>query len=163
MLAFVSSPTTMPRFLFGSSEATALNRARLTDVIWGLHSILVNPVSKLDELKNAKRRMLRVLDETTNFPLPHLVVAASTLRPESGEEGIASFELPDDTTKRPVAPAFARSWTTFTEKARASSSRSFRAKPSDTRSRSASSRPASEISQSLNYEQNSPNHTHDYV
>jgi hypothetical protein len=153
----------MPRFLFGSSAATALSPARLTDVVSGLHSILVNPASKLDELKNAKRRMLRVLDETTKFPLPQLVVAAATLPLEGAEEGITSFELPDDTTKRPAAPAFARSWTTFTKKARASSSRSFRAKPSDTRSRSASSRQASETLAVTNYEQNSPNHTHDYV
>jgi hypothetical protein len=135
MLALLSSPGTMPRLSFDMKPAKTLRGAALTDFIWNLHSILVNPASKLDEVKSAKQRMLRVLDGTTKTPLPQMVVAAATPPPQSGEEGI---ELPANTTKRPVTPAFARSWTTFTKKARASSSRSFRAKPSDTRSRSAS-------------------------
>lgn len=141
MLALVSFPTTKPGFGFDPKPATALGGGALADFIWDCHSTIVNPASKLVEIKRAKQRMLRVLDETTKFRLPQMVVAAAAPAPQSGEEGI---ELPADTTKRPATPAFARSWTDFTKKAQASSSRSFRAKPSDTPSRSASARQALE-------------------
>jgi hypothetical protein len=138
MLALVSSPATMPRFSFDTNPAKALRGAALTDAIWTLHSILVNPASKLDEVKSAKRRMLNVIEETKRFPLPQMIVPPITLPPEREDEEIAPVELPDDTLvcttcKRPVVPAFVQSRTAFTKKGRASSSRSFRAKRSDTR------------------------------
>jgi hypothetical protein len=50
----------MPRFRFATKPVQALVGPALTNLIWNLHSILVNQASKSGEVKSAKQRMLRV-------------------------------------------------------------------------------------------------------
>lgn len=152
MLALVSSPVTTPHFSFDTKPAKALRGATLTDVVWNLHSILVNPASKLGEVKSAKQRMLRVLEETKNLPLPRMIAAPPTLPSDREKEKIVTVELPDGSSvckpcKRLVTPALSQSQASFTKKARASSSRSFRTKRSDIRRGTVSSHKVPKISQ----------------
>jgi hypothetical protein len=132
MLAHVATPITAPRFSFDPKPARALAVASLTDLIWDLHSILVNPASKPGEAKSAKRRMLRALEETRRSPLLRMTVPSMAVLPESEEVESVSEERPDDspecrTDESPVASVFTRHRTSFTKRERASSSRSFRA------------------------------------
>lgn len=137
----------MPRFSFATKPVQALVGPALADLIWNLHSILVNPASKSGEVKSAKQRMLRVLEEAKKFSLPQMIVAPITLPPEGEEEEAVRAQLPDEaalceTCQRPVTPTFSSARTLFPKAARASSSRSFRAKHSDTRRGTASSHTA---------------------
>jgi hypothetical protein len=51
---------------FGFSEAARALRPTVSDIIWKLHRIIANPNSKLDEVRTARRRLLRLL-KTSKF------------------------------------------------------------------------------------------------
>ena len=126
MLAFVSSPATMPRFRTGRDAAAALNPGWVTDVIWGLHSILVDSASTPFEAKNARQRMLKVLEETKDLYHPHMIVPPLTIPREAAQDQAERRSLPESdrvcgTCKRPVAPKLRRR-SSFTRRPRASSS-----------------------------------------
>jgi len=73
MLSDVLSPVAMPRCQIGSRDP-AISRANVADVIWALHSILVNPASVPDDAKSARRQMLQILDETDPLTFPQTIV-----------------------------------------------------------------------------------------
>jgi len=73
MLALATTPAIMPRFNGGHRRAPQ-HPGCLCGDIWHLHAILTSPAAKLDEVKDAKSRMLHVLEETRRFPLPKMIV-----------------------------------------------------------------------------------------
>jgi hypothetical protein len=91
MTALLASPATAFHFSFDLKPAGILQDATLTNRIWNLHSILVNPASKRDEVKSAKERMLTVLKETRRVPLSQMSVPSMTLPPGRGEEKILAM------------------------------------------------------------------------
>jgi hypothetical protein len=60
------SPATMPAPRVGLSEAARAVRPTVSETVWNLHCIIVNPLSTLDEVRTAKRRLLRLL-KTSKF------------------------------------------------------------------------------------------------
>lgn len=85
MLSDVLSPVAMPRCQIGS-RVPAISRANVADVIWALHSILVNPASVPDEAKSASRQMLQILDETDPLPLSQMTILPLSTTPEDPSE-----------------------------------------------------------------------------
>jgi hypothetical protein len=66
MIALLYSPTAMPVLDFGL-PARRPTAATLSETIWRLHYIIINLNSKSDDVKTAKRHLLRVL-ETNKLP-----------------------------------------------------------------------------------------------
>ena len=66
MISSLSSPAKLPAPDLGFSEAARALRPTVSDIIWNLHCIIVNPNSKLDEVRTAKRRLLRLF-KTSKF------------------------------------------------------------------------------------------------
>ncbi len=93
----------------------------LTDTTWNLHTILVNPEAKPEEVKSAKKQMLKVLEETGTFPqmIVPPILQDNTLACRRDE--------------RPSAARFVQSRIAFSKGAREPSSRNSRAKHSNSR------------------------------
>ena len=66
MIPLLSSSAIMSPPRFGFSEAARALRPTVSDIIWKLHRIIANPNSKLDEVRTARRRLLRLL-KTSKF------------------------------------------------------------------------------------------------
>ena len=69
----------MPPPGFGFSEAARALRPTVSDIVWNLHCIIANPNSKLDEVRTARRRLLRLL-KTSKFQemiVPPLALSVS--------------------------------------------------------------------------------------
>ena len=66
MIPTLSSPATKPAPGLGFSEAARALRPTVSDIVWNLHCIIANPNSKPDEVRAARRRLLRLL-ETSKF------------------------------------------------------------------------------------------------
>jgi hypothetical protein len=56
----------MPAPGFDFPDAARALRPTMSDIIWNLHCVIVNPNSKLDEVRTARRRLLRLL-KTSKF------------------------------------------------------------------------------------------------
>ena len=54
----------MPALRLGFSEAARGLRPTVPDIIWNLHCIMVNLNSKLDEVRTARCRLLRLRKST---------------------------------------------------------------------------------------------------
>ena len=114
----------MPAPGFGFSEAARALRPTVSDIIWNLHCIIVNPNSKLDEVRTARRRLLRLL-KTSKFQEMIVPPLALPVEPTDGAtaatnrlESTALCELCGHPVSRDVAKARAR----VSSSARASSS-----------------------------------------
>ena len=66
VIPLLSSLAKMPAPGLGCSKAAPASRPVESDIIWKLHCIIVNPNSKLDEVRTARRRLLLLL-ETSKF------------------------------------------------------------------------------------------------
>ena len=71
----------------------------MSDSIWNLHCILVNPISKLDEVRTARRRLLRLL-ETSKFQ--EMIVPPLALPAEPTDGATAATKRLDSTPLREV-------------------------------------------------------------
>ena len=84
---------------FGFSEAARALRPTVSDSIWNLHCIIVNPNSKLDEVRTARRRLLRLL-ETSKFQ--EMIVPPLALPAEPTDGATAATKRLDSTPLREV-------------------------------------------------------------
>jgi hypothetical protein len=64
----------------GDIKAASVTR-KFEDTMRGLHSILVGPASKPQEVKHAKERMLKVLEERRRMPLASALIPPLTTPP----------------------------------------------------------------------------------
>jgi hypothetical protein len=89
----------MPAPRFGFSEAARALRPTVSDIIWKLHCIIANPNSKLDEVRTAKRRLLRLL-KTSKFQ--EMIVPPLALPVEPTDGATAATKRLDSTPPREV-------------------------------------------------------------
>jgi hypothetical protein len=82
----------MPPPGFGFSEAARALRPTVSDIIWNLHCIIANPNSKLDEVRTARRRLLRLL-KTSKFQ--KMIAPPLVLPVEPTERGTAATKRLD--------------------------------------------------------------------
>lgn len=99
MIAMLSSPAAMSALGFGFSEAARALRPTVSDSIWNLHCIIVNPISKPDEVRTARRRLLRLL-ETSKFQ--EMIVPPLALPAEPTDGATAATKRLDSTPLREV-------------------------------------------------------------
>jgi hypothetical protein len=112
----------MPAPGLGFSEAARALRPTVSDIIWHLHCIMLNPISTLDEVRTARRRLLRLL-QTSKFQ--KMIVPPLAL-PVEPTEADATKRL-DSTTLcelcgRPISRDVAKTLTQVPPSAHASSS-----------------------------------------
>ena len=103
---------------FGFSEAARALRPTVSDSIWNLHCIIVNPNSKLDEVRTARRRLLRLL-ETSKFQ--EMIVPPLALPAEPTDGATAATKRLDSTPlrevyNRPVSRGVARRYPSVFER-----------------------------------------------
>ena len=84
---------------FGFSEAARALRPTVSGSIWNLHCIIVNPNSKPDEVRTARRRLLRLL-ETSKFQ--EMIVPPLALPAEPTDGATAATKRLDSTPLREV-------------------------------------------------------------
>jgi hypothetical protein len=99
MIAMLSSPAAMSALGFGFSEAARALRPTVSDSIWNLHCIIVNPISKPDEVRAARRRLLRLL-ETSKFQ--EMIVPPLALPAEPTDGATAATKRLDSAPLREV-------------------------------------------------------------
>jgi hypothetical protein len=97
----------------------------VSDIIWNLHWIMVNPNSKLDEVRTAKRRLLRLL-KTSKFQELIVPPLALPVEPTGGAAAatnrLESTALCKLCCRRPVSRHVAKERIRVLSSARASSS-----------------------------------------
>ena len=93
VIPLLSSPATMPAPGLGFSEAARALRPTVSDIIWNLHCIIVNPNSKLDEVRTARRQLLRRL-KTSKFQEMVVPPLALPVKPTDGATAAQIFSLP---------------------------------------------------------------------
>ena len=113
---------------FGFSEAARALRPTVSDIIWKLHRIIANPHSKLDEVRTARGRLLRLL-KTSKFR--EMIVPPLALRREPTDGARAATKRLDSTELcelcgHPVPRDVAKARTRVSPSARASSSANVR-------------------------------------
>ena len=128
MIPSLSSPGTMPAPGLGFSEAARALRPTVPDIIWNLHCIIANPNSKPDEVRTARRRLLRLL-KTSKFQ--EMIVPPLALPAEPTDGATAATKRLDSTALcelcgRPVSRDVAKARTRVSPSARASSSANVR-------------------------------------
>ena len=128
MIPLLSPPGTMPAPGLGVSEATRALRPTVSDMIWNLHCIIANPNSKPDEVRTARRRLLRLL-KTSKFQ--KMIVPPLALPAEPTDGATAATKRLDSTALcelcgRPVSRDVAKARTRVSPSARASSSANVR-------------------------------------
>ena len=94
MIPLLSSPTSTPARRLGLSEAARALRPTVSDIVWNLHCIIVNPNSKLDEVRTARRRLLRLL-KTSKFQ--EIIVPPLALPVEPTDGATAATKRPNST------------------------------------------------------------------
>ena len=94
VIPLLSSPAPRPAPGPGSPEAVRALRPTVSDIVWNLHRIIVNPNSKLDEVRTARRRLLRLL-KTNKFQ--EMVVPPLALPVEPADGATAATKRPDST------------------------------------------------------------------
>ena len=99
MTALLSSSAKLPAPGLGFSEATRALRPTVSDIVWNLHCIIVNPNSKLDEVRTAKHRLLRLL-KTSKFQ--EMIVPPLALPAEPTDGATAATKRLDSTPLREV-------------------------------------------------------------
>ena len=114
----------MPAPGLGVSEATRALRPTVSDMIWNLHCIIANPNSKPDEVRTARRRLLRLL-KTSKFQ--KMIVPPLALPAEPTDGATAATKRLDSTELcelcgRPVSREVAKARTRVSPSGRASSS-----------------------------------------
>jgi hypothetical protein len=124
VIPLLSSPTSTPAPGLGFSEAARALRPTVSDIVWKLHCIIVNPNSKLDEVRTARRRLLRLLK--TN-KLQEIIVPPLALPVEPAHGVTAATKRLDSTALcEPLSRDVAKARTRVSPSARASSSQSVR-------------------------------------
>ena len=113
---------------FGFSEAARALRPTVSDIIWKLHRIIANPNSKLDEVRTARRRLLRLL-KTSKFQ--EMIVPPLALPVEPTDGATAAIKRLDsadlcELCGHPVSRDVAKARTRVSPSARASSSANVR-------------------------------------
>jgi len=87
MIALLANP---PAPLALGVDLLAFRRPNRTpsssDLIWRLHQIIVNPASHVDEVKVAKRDMLRVIGKAKQSPAMPGLAVVSRFRPKSTQK-----------------------------------------------------------------------------
>jgi hypothetical protein len=77
-------------------------RATVTGTIWSLHRVIANPDSSVDDVRTAKRLLLRLLETKKGFP--HLEVRKAEIREETrlsrSERSRRADELRSSASKR---------------------------------------------------------------
>jgi hypothetical protein len=124
VISSLSSPAKLPAPGLGFSEAARALRPTVSDIIWNLHCIIVNPNSKLDEVRTAKRRLLRLL-KTSKFQ--EMIVPPLALPVEPTGRATAATNRLESTALcklccRPVSRDVAKERVRVLSSARASSS-----------------------------------------
>jgi hypothetical protein len=126
VILLLSSLVKMPAPGLGCSKAAPAARPVESDIIWNLHCIIVNPNSKLDEVRTARRRLLRLL-QTSKF---QKIIVPPLALPTESTEAAPTKRLDSTASLRallsPISRDVAKARTRVSPRARASSSASVR-------------------------------------